>query len=68
MANTVKQLIQALVDLESKGWNTKNPDLFLSMIHPDMPGGVYKIYTKMPGGELKMIFQTGALDFAKITG
>ena len=29
-------LIQAMVDLETTGWNTKNPDLFLSMIHPDM--------------------------------
>ena len=36
MMDTVKQEIQALVDLETKGWNTKNPDLFLSMIHPDM--------------------------------
>jgi hypothetical protein len=28
--------IQAMVDLETKGWDTKNPELFLSMIHPDM--------------------------------
>jgi hypothetical protein len=28
--------IQALVDYETKGWNSKNPDLFLSIIHPDM--------------------------------
>lgn len=28
--------IQSLVDLETQGWNTKNPDLFLSIIHPDM--------------------------------
>jgi hypothetical protein len=32
----MKLQIQALVDLETKGWNTKNPDLFLSLIHPDM--------------------------------
>jgi ketosteroid isomerase-like protein len=25
-----------MVSLETKGWNTKIPDLFLSMIHPDM--------------------------------
>jgi ketosteroid isomerase-like protein len=148
MTNTVKQQIQALVDLETKGWDMKNPDLFLSIIHPDMAwpwpptsvahdpvewvfalgrfdrerwrkdwqdlfdshdlihnrrntvkievsveqdaafavvdidtlwrhketkkdshwqGRVCKIYTKMPGGEWKMIFQTGALDFSKIT-
>jgi hypothetical protein len=28
--------IQALVNYETKGWNSKNPDLFLSIIHPDM--------------------------------
>jgi hypothetical protein len=33
MKKTVKQEIQALVDLETNGWNTKNPDLFLSIIH-----------------------------------
>jgi hypothetical protein len=32
----IKQVIQALVDLETRGWDTKNPDLFLSIIHPDM--------------------------------
>jgi hypothetical protein len=36
MSNAVKKQIQALVDLETKGWDTKNPDLFLSIIHPDM--------------------------------
>jgi hypothetical protein len=36
MTDAVKQQIQALVDLETKGWNTKNPDIFMSMIHPDM--------------------------------
>ena len=149
MTNTVKQQIQVLVDLETKGWDTKNPDLFLSMIHPDMAwpwpptsnahdpvawvfvlgrfdrerwrknwqdifdshdlvhnrrdtvkievsaeqdaafavvdidtlwrhketkedslwkGRVCKIYTKMSGGDWKMIFQTGALDFSKLNG
>ena len=149
MTNTVKQQIQALVDLETKGWDTKNPDLFLSLIHPDMAwpwpptsgahdpvawvfvlgrfdrerwrknwqdlfdshdlvhnrrdtvkievsaeqdaafavvdidtlwrhketgedfhwqGRVCKIYTKMSGGDWKMIFQTGALDFSKLNG
>jgi len=34
--NSREEQIQALVDLETKGWNTKNPDLFLSIIHPDM--------------------------------
>jgi hypothetical protein len=32
----IKEQIQALVDYETKGWNTKNVDLFLSIIHPDM--------------------------------
>lgn len=32
----IQQHIQDLIDLETKGWDTKNPDLFLSMIHPDM--------------------------------
>ncbi len=32
----IKQVIQALVDLETRGWDTQNPDLFLSIIHPDM--------------------------------
>ncbi|HOW87092.1 MAG TPA: hypothetical protein PKV84_00365 [Candidatus Omnitrophota bacterium] len=32
----IKAQIQAMVDLETRGWNTKNPDLFLSIIHPDM--------------------------------
>ena len=32
----VRQHIQSLVDLETQGWNTKNPDVFLSIIHPDM--------------------------------
>lgn len=36
MLAKLKQHIQALIDLETKGWNTKNPDLFLSIIHPDM--------------------------------
>jgi ketosteroid isomerase-like protein len=36
MSRGVAQEIQELVDLETEGWNTKNPDLFLSMIHPDM--------------------------------
>lgn len=35
MLETIKE-IQALVDLETKGWNEKNPDLFLSIIHNDM--------------------------------
>lgn len=36
MGATVEEHIQSLVDLETEGWNTKNPDLFLSIIHPDM--------------------------------
>jgi ketosteroid isomerase-like protein len=32
----VKKQIQAMIDRETLGWNTKNPDLFLDMIHPDM--------------------------------
>jgi ketosteroid isomerase-like protein len=147
MTNTIQRQIQALVDLETKGWDTKDPEPFLSMIHPDMAwpwpptsiahdpadwvfvlgrfdrerwrrswqdlfdshdlvhnrrrtvrievsteldaafavvdidtlwrhkvtgddahwlGRVCKIYTKMAGGEWKMTFQTGALDFSKL--
>jgi len=36
MSNTVKKQIQALIDQETLGLNTKNPDLFLDFIHPDM--------------------------------
>jgi ketosteroid isomerase-like protein len=36
MSTAVARQIQELVDLETTAWNTKNPDLFLSMIHPDM--------------------------------
>ena len=36
MPEYVEQQIQALVDLETRGWDTQNPDLFLSIIHPDM--------------------------------
>jgi hypothetical protein len=36
VTDAVREQIRALVDLETKGWNTKNPDLFLSIIHPDM--------------------------------
>jgi len=147
MIEAVKNQIQSLIDLETEGWNTKNPEPFLSMIHPDMvwpwpptenafdpcewvfvlgrfdrerwrknwqdlfdshdlvhnrrttvkivvsaemdgafavvdidtlwrhkttkvdspwKGRVCKIYTKLAGGEWKMIFQTGALDFSLI--
>lgn len=31
-----KEEIKGLVDLETKSWNTKDADLFLSIIHPDM--------------------------------
>jgi ketosteroid isomerase-like protein len=32
----IVEKIQEMVDRETRGWDTKNPDLFLSMIHPDM--------------------------------
>jgi ketosteroid isomerase-like protein len=32
----LKKEIQGLVDIETRGWDSKNPDLFLSIIHPDM--------------------------------
>jgi ketosteroid isomerase-like protein len=34
--SSIATKIQAMVDLETKGWDTKNPELFLSMIHEDM--------------------------------
>jgi hypothetical protein len=36
MSDIVNKQIQALIDRETLGWNTKNPDVFLDMIHPDM--------------------------------
>ena len=36
MSNTVKKQIQALIDRETLGLNTKNPGLLLDIIHPDM--------------------------------
>ena len=36
MSTVIRKKIQEMVDLETKGWDTKNPDLFLAMIHPDM--------------------------------
>jgi ketosteroid isomerase-like protein len=147
MREAAKKQIQALVDLETKGWDTKNPDLFLSMIHPDMAwpwpptgdshdpvewvfvlgrfnkerwrghwqdlfdthdlvhncretvkieisdeldaafavvdidtlwrhkktgmdnhwkGRICKIYTKLPAGEWKFIFQTGAMNYSRL--
>jgi len=35
MSNTVKQQIQTLIDRVTLGLNTKNPDLFLDIMHPD---------------------------------
>lgn len=36
MDDETTALIRGLVDLETLGWNSKNPDPFLSIIHPDM--------------------------------
>lgn len=36
MSSAVAKKIQEMVDLETKGWDTKDPEPFLSMIHPDM--------------------------------
>jgi ketosteroid isomerase-like protein len=36
MSQEIEHEINVLIDLETKGWETKNPDLFLSIIHPDM--------------------------------
>lgn len=36
MSTAIAEKIQEMVDLETKGWDTKNPELLLSMIHPDM--------------------------------
>ena len=36
MSDTIKQQIQGLVDRVTNGLNTKNADLFLDIIHPDM--------------------------------
>ncbi len=36
MSTAMVKKIQEMVDLETKGWDTKDPDPFLSMIHPDL--------------------------------
>ena len=36
MRSAIATKIQEMVDLETKGWDTKNPELFLSMIHEDL--------------------------------
>lgn len=36
MAAEVHDLIRRMVDHETLGWDTKDPEPFLSMIHPDM--------------------------------
>jgi hypothetical protein len=36
MPEQVKKQIQALVDLETKDTDTKNPGLFLYIVHADM--------------------------------
>lgn len=36
MSTVITKKIQDMVDIETKGWDTKNPDLFLDMIHPDI--------------------------------
>jgi ketosteroid isomerase-like protein len=33
---SVRREIQRLVDLETEGWNAKDPEPFLSIIHPDL--------------------------------
>ncbi len=32
----IEKKIKSLVELETQGWDTKDPDLFLSVIHADM--------------------------------
>jgi len=36
MSDTAKKQVQALIDRVTLGLNTKNPDLFLDVMHPDM--------------------------------
>lgn len=36
MYTEISDTIQEMVDLETEGWDTKNIEPFLSMIHPDM--------------------------------
>lgn len=36
MSGFTRQEIEALVNLETQAWDSKNPDMFLSIIHPDM--------------------------------
>ena len=36
MRSAIATKIREMVDLETKAWDTKDPELFLSMIHPDM--------------------------------
>jgi ketosteroid isomerase-like protein len=32
----IEKIIQEMVDIETRGWDAKDPEPFLSMIHPDM--------------------------------
>ncbi|HEY9162317.1 MAG TPA: hypothetical protein VIS94_14670 [Desulfomonilia bacterium] len=36
MNTAIEKIIQEMVDIETRGWDTKDPEPFLSMIHPDM--------------------------------
>ena len=36
MTEDIRRLIQQMVDDETKGWDNKDPEPFLAMIHPDM--------------------------------
>ena len=36
MSDATRRTIQAMVDLETRGWDAKDPEPFLSMIHPDL--------------------------------
>jgi hypothetical protein len=49
------------VNLETQGWNSKNPARSRTLAEC-LAGRVCKIYTKLPNGEWKFYFQTGALD------
>lgn len=36
MNTAIEKIIQEMVDIETRGWDAKDPEPFLSMIHPDM--------------------------------
>lgn len=53
MSAEVVEMIQGLVDAETKGWDEKNIEPFLAMIHPDMAWPFAPNADAQPGGDFR---------------